>query len=108
MAGFYEKLKSGIDRIKKRLIMDSKKWVFTVHLATACSFLFYCKNDIQIFPAIFSVVDQQPGMENVVSNEYIIFIDWEGKMNIIPIPAVFGIFIVFFLAGMRGKIGRKI
>ncbi len=25
---------------KKRLIIDNKKWVFTVHLVTACSFLF--------------------------------------------------------------------
>ena len=30
----------GLTGRKKWLIIDNKKWVFTVHLATACSFLF--------------------------------------------------------------------
>ena len=62
----YSKKNQGLTGQKKWSIIDNKKWVFTVHLVTACSFLFYCKDVIQICPAIFSVVDQQPGMENVV------------------------------------------
>lgn len=34
---------------KKRITIENKKWVFTVHLATACSFLFLlpkCHTDI--------------------------------------------------------------
>ena len=94
-----QKIKSGIDRTKEMAYYRQQEMGF--HRTSCYGLLvsfFYCKNVIQIFPAIFSVVDQQPGMENVVSDEYIFFIDREGKTDIIPIPAVFGIFIVFFLA----------
>ena len=38
---FWQKNKiGGLTGRKKWLIIDNKKWVFTVHLATACSFLF--------------------------------------------------------------------
>ena len=46
----------------KRFIINSEKRVFTVHLVTACSF-FYCQNVIQIFFAVFSVVNEQAGMK---------------------------------------------
>ena len=39
----------GLTGIEKWLIIDNKKWVFTVHLVTACSFLFLlpkCHTDI--------------------------------------------------------------
>ena len=55
---------------------------------------FYCQNIIQIFPAIFSMVNQKPGMEDIVSYKRIFFIDREGKTDIIPVPAVFCVFIV--------------
>ena len=37
-------------------------------------------------------------MEYIVSDKHILIIDREGKTDIIPVPAEFGIFIVFFLA----------
>ncbi len=40
MAVFWKNQNWGLTGIKKWLIIDNKKWVFTVHLATACSFLF--------------------------------------------------------------------
>ena len=64
--------------------MNSEKWVFTVHPVTACSFLFYCQNVTQIFSAIFSMIDQKSGMENIISYEYIFFEDREGKTDISP------------------------
>lgn len=39
---------------------------------------------MQIFPAIFSVVDQKPGIEKVISDEYDFFIDRKSKTGIIP------------------------
>ena len=69
-----------------------------LRLKRAARFFFYCQNVVQIFPAIFGVVDQQSGIENVVSDEYIFFIDRKGKTDIIPIPTVFSIFTVFFFA----------
>lgn len=33
----------------------------------------------KIFPAIFSVVNQKPGIEDIVSDKYIFLIDWKGK-----------------------------
>ena len=59
----------GLTGRKKWLIINNKKWVFTVHLVTACSFLFYCQNIIQIFSAIFSMVNQKTGMEEIVSDK---------------------------------------
>ena len=44
-----KKENQGLTVQKKRLIINSKKWVFTVHLVTACSFLFLlpeCRTDI--------------------------------------------------------------
>ena len=44
------------------------------------------------------MVNQKPGMKDIVSDKHILLIDRKGKTDIIPVPAVFGIFIVFFLA----------
>ena len=44
------------------------------------------------------MVDQKPGMEDIVSDKHILIIDRKGKTDIVPVPAKFGIFIVFFLA----------
>ncbi len=44
------------------------------------------------------MVNQKPGMEDIVSYKRIFLIDREGKTDIIPVPAVFCVFIVFFLA----------
>ena len=52
------------------------------------------------------MVNQKPGMEDIISYKRIFFIDWEGKTDIIPVPAEFGIFIVFFLAiFLKSRIG---
>ena len=44
------------------------------------------------------MANQKPGMEDIVSYKRIFLIDREDKTDIIPIPAVFCVFIVFFLA----------
>ena len=40
------------------------------------------------------MVNQKPGMEDVVSDKHILLIDRKGETDIIPVPAVFRIFIV--------------
>ena len=45
-------------------------------------FFFYCQNIIQIFPAIFSMVNQKTGMKDIVSDKHIFVIDREGKTDI--------------------------
>ena len=44
------------------------------------------------------MVNQKSGVEDIVSDKHILLIDRKGETDIIPVPAVFRIFIVFFLA----------
>ncbi len=50
------------------------------------------------------MVNQKPGMEDIVSDKHILLIDRKGETDIIPVPAVFRIFIVFFLAVFLRKL----
>lgn len=45
--GILKNQNRGLAGWKKWFIIDSKKWVFTVQLATACPFLSYCQNIVQ-------------------------------------------------------------
>lgn len=93
-----KKENQGLTGQKKGLLLTVRNGFSPYILLRLARFFFYCQNVVQIFPAIFGVVDQQSGIENVVSDEYIFFIDRKGKTDIIPIPTVFSIFTVFFFA----------
>ena len=84
--------------MKNGLLLTIRNGFSPYILLRLARFFFYCQNIIQIFPAIFSMVNQKPGMEDIVSYKRIFLIDREGKTDIIPVPAVFCVFIVFFLA----------
>ncbi len=66
--------------MKNGLLLTIRNGFSPYILLRLARFFFYCQNIIQIFPAIFSMVNQKPGMEDIVSYKRIFFIDREGPL----------------------------
>ena len=76
----YENIKMPVCDFEKFKIRDwqNRRSGFSPYiLLRLARFFFYCQNIIQIFPAIFSMVNQKTGMKDIVSDKHIFVIDRE-------------------------------